>query len=169
MYAPVLGRFLQRDPIGYQDGMNVYGYVGSDAVNNTDSYGLKTDINDWVSPEGGCENSGPSWGILSQFPGESILENTAEYATYAGTAAQLSGLPQGQVASVVLFGVAAGSEALKISIYSSNKIADTTKAIVKQVVPVEQPYSMFTDKAVDVVGDKVADQFETKQREGKLK
>jgi hypothetical protein len=30
--SPKLGRFLQPDPIGYGDGMNMYGYVGGDPV-----------------------------------------------------------------------------------------------------------------------------------------
>ena len=40
MYSPTLGRFMQSDPIGYDAGMNIYNYVGSDPVNFTDPSGL---------------------------------------------------------------------------------------------------------------------------------
>lgn len=39
-YSPSIGRFVQADPIGYGDGMNMYGYVGGDPVNFTDPSGL---------------------------------------------------------------------------------------------------------------------------------
>ena len=40
-YSPTLGRFLQRDPIGYYDSNNLYQYVGNDSIGWTDPFGLQ--------------------------------------------------------------------------------------------------------------------------------
>ena len=42
MYDPAIGRFLQPDPIGYADGMNMYAYCGNNATNYVDPMGLST-------------------------------------------------------------------------------------------------------------------------------
>ncbi|HML74027.1 MAG TPA: RHS repeat-associated core domain-containing protein [Anaerohalosphaeraceae bacterium] len=43
-YNPQTGRFLQRDPLRYVDGMNLYEYVGSNSVLTGDPFGLSADI-----------------------------------------------------------------------------------------------------------------------------
>jgi len=40
IYAPKLGRFLQTDPIGYKNDMDLYAYVGNDPMDRTDPRGL---------------------------------------------------------------------------------------------------------------------------------
>jgi RHS repeat-associated protein len=40
-YDPRLARWLSRDPIGLQGGLNLYGYVRNDPLNLADLYGLK--------------------------------------------------------------------------------------------------------------------------------
>jgi RHS repeat-associated protein len=49
-YDPNLGRWNSRDPIGERGGVNLYDYVGNDAINAIDPTGLRRIYGNWCGP-----------------------------------------------------------------------------------------------------------------------
>ena len=61
IYCPTLGRFLQTDPIGYSDGVNLYVYVGNNPIVFVDAYGLCKNVPREAPQDVWPVQAGSSW------------------------------------------------------------------------------------------------------------
>jgi RHS repeat-associated protein len=128
VYSPALGRFLQTDPIGVADDLNLYGYVGNGPLNARDPSGLAVD---WLK---GATLSGVdivgnhlenSWAAARNETFGSVIERT------------LAGLPAGGAAISAVGKIgAAGKTANQLgragedAVRAANDIGPATEFVV---------------------------------------
>jgi RHS repeat-associated protein len=85
-YSPVLGRFMQTDPVGYEDQVNLYAYVGDDPVNHSDPTG-----NNMLVIFEGPMSSNPFGHVAVAFSGKGIYSY--------GTATPMGSSPSAYISS----------------------------------------------------------------------
>ncbi len=96
-YLPTLGRWLTRDPIGYQGGINLYEYVQSSPVANVDAEGLSIGTGLMVMAEPinvSAISRGVANTLEAPFKWIGGVVNAAASWLYAGKMAQVNGRAQ---------------------------------------------------------------------------
>jgi RHS repeat-associated protein len=81
-YSPKLGRFIQPDPAGLDQGPNLYAYVGNDPVNAADPSGM-------CNTHGGCY--GDSGAVETGLPAPGDSDTTVVSGAVPGSGTELSG------------------------------------------------------------------------------
>lgn len=103
-YSPQTGRFIQRDPLGYADGMGVYAYVGNNPINFVDPDGKLAHIA-FGAIVGGIA------GVVSQGVTDLVKGELSGFSDYAGSV--VGGVTTGSIAAAtggasLVAGVGAG-------------------------------------------------------------
>jgi RHS repeat-associated protein len=107
VYDPNIGRFLQTDPIGYKDDLNLYAYVRNDPLDETDSTGECP--NCFTAAIGAV--AGAVGGVLVQAGTDLITGKVSSAADYAGAfvGGGTAGAVLGFTGNPILAGAAGGA------------------------------------------------------------
>ena len=72
-YDPNIGRWLSRDPIAENGGLNLYGFIGNNGINHIDILGLSLDEFNWEGPakevKGGGGSADATWDVTVSWKG----------------------------------------------------------------------------------------------------
>lgn len=143
VYAPKLGRWLQRDPAGYVDGFNTYGYARSAPIVLTDPSGLKSGGNK-NGPIPVLSSDSPRYLDTTTSSGSARLHSAIGHNTSVITDGSLRTRSVGRANNNSLRITTSSSLATTTTVYSFNNVS-TTNAIRPHSTPIQTEFYIICD------------------------
>jgi len=142
-YAFDIGRFLQTDPIGYSDGLNVYAYVGNNPVNLIDPMGLCKEDRSFLTKLWEGDYVGTQYGsaALDKYAYEIAFGNASWY-NYSGAFFSSLWQPESWRTTTITLGTAAYSavqarianNAAQVSAQQVSNLSTKEKTAIQKII-----------------------------------